>query len=201
MPKETFFNLPLVKRDKLIEASVNEFARKSCAEASINRIIQMAVIPRGSFYQYFSGKTDLFQYVLHHYGEQMESLILQELWRCGGKLLELPLAFYNSVLLNIQDKRSPLVLLPDILRRNADMEQTAMMPDAMQAVLEQADWSGLRVESPEERLCLLELLFSSVRRSLMEVFCGKLPPEESRKQLVIKTALIRCGAEESGSRI
>ena len=161
----------------------------------------MAVIPRGSFYQYFSGKTDLFQYVLHHYGEQMESLILQELWRCGGKLLELPLAFYNSVLLNIQDKRSPLVLLPDILRRNADMEQTAMMPDAMQAVLEQADWSGLRVESPEERLCLLELLFSSVRRSLMEVFCGKLPPEESRKQLVIKTALIRCGAEESGSRI
>ena len=113
----------------------------------------------------------------------------------------LPLAFYNSVLLHIRDKSGPLALLPDILRRNAGMGRTTMLPDAMQAVLEQADWSGLSVESLEERLCLLELLFSSVRRSLMEVFCGKLPPEESRKQLVIKTALIRCGAEESGSRI
>lgn len=201
MPKETFFNLPPAKREKLVEAAVNEFARKSCAEASINRIIQTAVIPRGSFYQYFSGKMDLFQYVLRRYGEQMKALILQELWHCGGKLLDLPLAFYNSVLLHIRDKSGPLALLPDILRRNAGMGRTTMLPDAMQAVLEQADWSGLSVESLEERLCLLELLFSSVRRSLMEVFCGKLTPEEGRKQLIIKTTLIRRGAEESGSRI
>ena len=166
MPKETFFNLPPAKREKLVEAAVNEFARKSCAEASINRIIQAAEIPRGSFYQYFSGKTDLFQYVLCRYEEQIAALTLQGLEHCVGKLLELPPG------------------------------RAMALSDTIQIVLEWADWSGLSTESPEERLCLLELLFSSVRRTLMGVFCGKLTPEEGRQQLSIKTALIHRGVEK-----
>ena len=198
MPKETFFNLPPAKREKLVEAAVNEFVRKSCAEASINRIIQAAEIPRGSFYQYFSGKTDLFQYVLCRYEEQIATLTLQGLEHCVGKLLELPLTLYDSVLLRIQGEGCPFALLPGILRRNAGMEpgRAMALSDTIQIVLEWADWSGLSTESLEERLCLLELLFSSVRRTLMGVFCGKLTPEEGRQQLSIKTALIHRGVEK-----
>ena len=195
MPKETFFNLPPAKREKLVEAAVNEFARKSCAEASINRIIQAAEIPRGSFYQYFFGKTDLFQYVLHRYGEQMEALIMQELECCGGKPLELPLVLYDSVLCHIRDQSS---LLPGILRQNAGMEPELL--DATVA-LELADWSGLSPETPQERLCLMDLLFSSVKQSLLAVCYGKLTPEESRERLAIKTAIIRQGAENKGEAL
>ena len=51
MPTTTFFNLPPPKREKLLRAAVAEFARRPYGEVSINRIIQAAEIPRGSFYQ------------------------------------------------------------------------------------------------------------------------------------------------------
>lgn len=49
MPKGAFFNLSPAKREKLLQAAVNKFARKPCGEVSINRIIREAEIPRGSF--------------------------------------------------------------------------------------------------------------------------------------------------------
>ena len=54
MPTNTFFNLPPPKREKLLQAAAAEFTRKPYGEVSINRIIQAAEIPRGSFYQYIS---------------------------------------------------------------------------------------------------------------------------------------------------
>jgi len=53
MPKETFFNLKLDKREKIETALVNEFSRTTFEKASISNIIEEAQIPRGSFYQYF----------------------------------------------------------------------------------------------------------------------------------------------------
>ena len=64
MPTQTFFNLPPPKREKLLHAAVAEFARRPYGEVSISRIIQAAEIPRGSFYQYFADKTDLFRHVI-----------------------------------------------------------------------------------------------------------------------------------------
>ena len=60
MPSATFFNLPAEKREKLLSAARAEFARVPYAEASINKMIQAADIPRGSFYMYFRDKEDLF---------------------------------------------------------------------------------------------------------------------------------------------
>lgn len=71
LPTSTFFNLPAPKREKLLRAAVAEFARKPFADASINRIIQDAEIPRGSFYQYFTDKSDLFRFILTYFSQQM----------------------------------------------------------------------------------------------------------------------------------
>ena len=87
MPTTTFFNLPPPKREKLLRAAVAEFARRPYGEVSINRIIQAAEIPRGSFYQYFADKTDLFRYVLQTYGCQVLELASTSLDACGGRLL------------------------------------------------------------------------------------------------------------------
>ena len=64
MPTETFFKLPQDKRDRIFEAAVEEFSHYRFSEASINRIVKAAQIPRGSFYQYFQGKEDIYQYIL-----------------------------------------------------------------------------------------------------------------------------------------
>ncbi|GAB4532764.1 MAG: TetR/AcrR family transcriptional regulator [Anaerolineales bacterium] len=70
MPKETFFNLPEEKRGQITEAALDEFATLPYAQASVNRIVERAGISKGSFYQYFQDKEDLFLYLLARMGEE-----------------------------------------------------------------------------------------------------------------------------------
>lgn len=64
MPKDTFSNLPGSKQKAIFEAAVQEFSTQRYSDASINQIVKSAGIPRGSFYQYFNDKADIFIYVL-----------------------------------------------------------------------------------------------------------------------------------------
>ncbi|MGM0641274.1 MAG: TetR/AcrR family transcriptional regulator [Thermotogota bacterium] len=63
MPKQTFFNLPNKKRKKIIEAAMKEFSDKSFKKVTIDNIVDRAEIPKGSFYQYFSNKEDIYHHL------------------------------------------------------------------------------------------------------------------------------------------
>ena len=64
MPKQTFLNLPEEKRNTIITAAINEFAEYGLENASTNRIVANSGISKGSFYQYFEDKQDVFMYLL-----------------------------------------------------------------------------------------------------------------------------------------
>ncbi len=64
MPQETFFNLPADKRNLIISAAMHEFSKANYKTASINQICKKANIPKGSFYQYFTDKLDLYVYIM-----------------------------------------------------------------------------------------------------------------------------------------
>ena len=64
MPKQTFLNLPEEKRETIINAAVEEFAQYGLENASTNRIVKNSGIAKGSFYQYFEDKEDVFMYLL-----------------------------------------------------------------------------------------------------------------------------------------
>lgn len=65
MPTDTFFHLPLDKQKRILSAAKKEFSRVPLKDASIANIIKDAEIPRGSFYQYFENKEDLYYYYFH----------------------------------------------------------------------------------------------------------------------------------------
>ena len=67
MPKDTFYNLSEEKKKRIFDAAVREFSTRRFSEASINQIVKNAGIPKGSFYQYFADKEDIYLYV----GEEM----------------------------------------------------------------------------------------------------------------------------------
>ena len=98
MPTGTFFRLPEEKRMRLMESAWEEFTHISYADVSINKIIQAAGIPRGSFYQYFDGKEDLFFYLLddvrNHFIQALKSLLLD----VDGDLFSLPMLAYDQFL-------------------------------------------------------------------------------------------------------
>lgn len=63
MPYERWFKLSDEKKERVIQASMHEFATKTFEEVSINQIIKKADISRGSFYTYFEDKDDLYCYI------------------------------------------------------------------------------------------------------------------------------------------
>lgn len=69
MPKDTFFNLPDDKRELICKVAIAEFAEYPFDQASVNRIVAKAGIAKGSFYQYFEDKADLFLYLARLAGE------------------------------------------------------------------------------------------------------------------------------------
>lgn len=77
LPKDTFYNLSDDKKRKIFTAAVQEFSAQRFSEASINQIVKAAGIPRGSFYQYFSGKEDLFIYIFEEILKEKLEIIRQ----------------------------------------------------------------------------------------------------------------------------
>ncbi len=64
MPKSSFFNLTEDKRSIVLTAALEEFAAANYDTASINQICKKSNIAKGSFYQYFEDKLDLYVYVM-----------------------------------------------------------------------------------------------------------------------------------------
>lgn len=92
---ETFLRLPEEKRTRFLDAAWEEFTRVSFAEASINRIVHRAGIPRGSFYQYFTDKRDLFGYLLGKVREEFVERYRQIAGVSGGDMFQTQLACFD----------------------------------------------------------------------------------------------------------
>ena len=89
MPKDTFFNLPKDKQQKLITAIKNELSRVPFAQLSINQIIKEADIARGSFYQYFTDRFDMLEYIMLQFRQEMQNQLIERLQQNGGDLFDL----------------------------------------------------------------------------------------------------------------
>ena len=85
MPKETFFKLSEEKRRRILGAAGEEFTTVPYSEASINRIVKNAQIPRGSFYQYFEDKEDLFFYYMRSHGKFIMQTVSRGIDETGGR--------------------------------------------------------------------------------------------------------------------
>lgn len=95
MPTQTFYNLPEEKRQKLLKAIHEEFFRVPFEEVSINQIIKLAGISRGSFYQYFEDKQDMLQYLMSDYRKMFKRHVLESLTHKDGDLFEMFLDIFD----------------------------------------------------------------------------------------------------------
>ena len=77
MPKQTFLNLSEEKRKAFTEIALEEFANNDYNTASVSKIVEKAGIAKGSVYQYFEDKQDLFLYLLDVSNQEMMGYIQQ----------------------------------------------------------------------------------------------------------------------------
>ncbi len=82
IPSSTFYNLDNEKQKRIFDASIKYMARSNYSSLNISDIIKEAKIARGSFYQYFDDKEDLYKYVLDEIGKEkikfMSDIILDD---------------------------------------------------------------------------------------------------------------------------
>lgn len=76
MPKETFYRLPDEKRERIMVAAEREFLENSFE----------AAIPRGSFYQYFEDKKDIFLYIVDTHKNEAFDFVENFIKDCNGDI-------------------------------------------------------------------------------------------------------------------
>lgn len=200
MPTKTFFNLPEEKRERLLAAAGAEFTRQPYGDVSINRIIRGADIPRGSFYQYFEDKLDLFRYLLRRRCERLDAVILDSLADCGGRLAGFPPALFRRLGQLVRSDGEEIRTFMAIFRQNVgmDLNQVWDFVPLVHTMIQRTDWSALDLPRQEDRAALMDLLLASSGQAIAAVLCGELTEEESRERLLRKTAIILRGlANES----
>ena len=99
MPKETFLKLPEEKKNKIIKAAKKEFERVPFEQTSIKNIVEDADIARGSFYQYFEDKEDLFEYIVEEVAINLIKKFNSKLSECKD-IFETYIFIYDEMVRN-----------------------------------------------------------------------------------------------------
>lgn len=190
MPTETFFRLPEAKRETLLRCARQEFARVPYPDASINRIIHAAGIPRGSFYMYFADKADLFLHLMDQFVDTFTQTVCRLLEEEGGALFPA----FRRLFDHLQDRcvtgcrEGGAAEVITILRRNVGMPHTMAMGQSygrrfLSQLLPRLDRARLSLEGEEELENGLRILLSVTLPLLCEGVLAEDPePVRARYQ-------------------
>lgn len=129
MPSSTFLNLAPEKQEKLLSAAVREFTERPYNEASINRIVREAGIPRGSFYMYFRDKEDLFHYLMEESINEMLMVFEEVLHSQGGDIFAALPAMYDHLRSRRSADRSlgGMGMMSAIVNRNDGLQKGGLL--------------------------------------------------------------------------
>jgi len=194
MPNPTFFHLSEAKRQRLMDAVWQEFTTNSYMDASINRIIQTAEISRGSFYQYFAGKPDVFAYVLQTILDTAKNMFTAQLTVHSNDLFAAILGMYELILWKKTHARwnQTMDRIQSLLQLNAELDMTQFteqldrkaMEDNIAALLNQ---SGYHLDSSLERQALIHMLVSVGLSNLGDTL--RHPQNEAHNHQLLETQL------------
>ncbi|HBL84840.1 MAG: hypothetical protein A2Y17_05100 [Clostridiales bacterium GWF2_38_85] len=201
MPHNTFFNLPDEKRNKLICAIKDEFARVPFDEVSINKIIQAADIPRGSFYQYFEGKNDMLEYILFDYRNQMLEHIKNCLIENDGNIFEM---FYQilefSIAFTKEEKSNSFCknLFSDVkvnMRFYKSIPKSPMNKNVENLLKPYINYNMLDIRDDDDFLNMFSILLSVCRDATVDAFMNINDYENIKLKYQKKLELLKRGFE------
>lgn len=77
---QKFNNLESEKKERIINVALKEFARNGYEKASTNEIIKEAQISKGSLFNYFNSKKELYLFLIDYVGEVIQSIYKEVDW-------------------------------------------------------------------------------------------------------------------------
>lgn len=204
MPSDTFFRLPEEKRARILDAAWEEFTRAPYSEASINRIICRSRIPRGSFYQYFADKSDLFLCLIGPTRDRLLEIFHRTLVENHGDIFAMPCAILDGLVTAEGSVAPEFAQILSLLRLNVNMDMQKLFFEhtggevCPRALFDDIDKSLLRSQDED----FIDNLFYLLVGSVVFVIGRTLQhPEDfahERRQLLGRVEIIKRGAAAEG---
>lgn len=200
MPKQTFFNLPEDKRSKLIESAEIEFTRVPLFQASIANIIKMAGISRGSFYQYFEDKDDLYSYLLEGKLKKAKLYFISLLEKHQGDLIEALMEMYYYLLITLSDEQEKNFLKNAMLYTTYRVESS--FTSVLETYLENQEFKNvgglinrqcLNISEDHELLHIFKIVLALAFHNLIEKTVNGLSDDEAMESFKLRMNLIKQG--------
>lgn len=200
LPKPTFIKLPIDKKETLIRAAIKEFSRAPLFEASIANIIKEAGIPRGSFYQYFEDKEDLYYFLLDDSSKRLNEMFIAILIKQNGDLMETFIESFEMMLINLESIESRQFFRNTFLNMNYKSENT-LTPDVtkeqlhtrLAEVVGLVDQNKLNITDETELVHVLKIMKAITFQNLIQVFAKDLSIDESLKNYTLEVNLLKKG--------
>lgn len=85
-------------RDKLIAMSIDAMSVKGFNNTGIAEILARVNVPKGSFYHYFKSKDELGLAIIEHYGQQLQTGLVEHLATSTGSALTRLRSYFESIL-------------------------------------------------------------------------------------------------------
>ncbi len=87
-----FEQLDPTKKNKIIQAALEEFAEHKYEQASTNRIVKRAGIGKGMLFYYFNSKNELYRYLIDYSLDQIYPMLMEDyrkgIEEAGGDFIE-----------------------------------------------------------------------------------------------------------------
>lgn len=203
MIKKTFYNLPEEKRTRIINAILKEFAHSPKDKVSINRIIKIAGISRGSFYQYFDDKVDLIEVLCTTFFEETYVKAKQVLVASDGNLFEMYIKLFDLFVGMASDSKKKMLLknLIQSLRSNDDLV-SEYLTNRFKGFINNndvyacVDRKSLKHTEDFDVKCLIEILTQLLKNAIFDFFVVGEDVEKVRHRYIRKIDILKTGAAE-----
>ncbi|MCM3160724.1 TetR/AcrR family transcriptional regulator [Metabacillus litoralis] len=203
MPKQTFYHLPKEKKDTLIHSAKKEFSRVPLHEASIANIIKSAGIPRGSFYQYFDDKEDLYFYLLDEFTQNTNRRVMTILRRKQGDLTETLIDLFQHIVQSQHNQDNKAFFKNVFLNMNYKIENTlarSMYEKSQKShylsFLKLVKTDHLNIKCEQELIDMIEIMVSVTIHNLVRVFVLNLSEEEALTKYINQIELLKKGFQK-----
>lgn len=186
MPKPTYFNLSPDKRDRIFNAGVLEFSYHDFFDASVNTIVRMANISKGSFYQYFEDKTDFYWYIvmsviIGHIGEYEETLRKNkgDLFLTENQLFQKLLNLFDDVKYKNLVKNVYKTSYMEVVSRIS--AKGSVLYINMYDILMSYGFKGYNIKSKEDFLIVFGMLRNISNNTILTMISDNLTKTQTKK--------------------
>ncbi|QHT47822.1 TetR/AcrR family transcriptional regulator [Bacillus sp. SB49] len=200
MPKQTFFNLPEEKQEALMKAARAEFSRAPLHDSSISNIIKGCGVSRGSFYQYFEDKEDVFFYLLKQHSKERQALFISYLQQTEGNIFEAMTNLFHQTLDEFEEEENRLFFKHVFLNMNHKVQNTFTNGETRDRFLtylndirQYIDESLLDVRNEEELYHAIHLVRVVMFNNMIRHFAKGLSKEKAMEQFAIELRLLKRG--------